>query len=260
LNDPVTLEFNGFVLGAWDGTNAEGDPVGNGNYYVKVDNVDAYGVVTTVTQMATVSRELARIQVNVFNEAGEVVRHITALVDDANGTQLTSVDLSTNVISMGAGDPSEPNEVVATLSTGTTFVWDGRGDSGAVVAGGHYEIEVHWTNGKGAEDVISRGVLVVGGIAGVRGKVQAEPNVLDSSVNFQTKFKINQVTGMTLSVRVYDVAGELVGRNEGPIGGNFVTFDGSGRASGLYLGVVELRDPVTGHFEGRQISKFIIKR
>jgi hypothetical protein len=225
-----------------------------------VDNVDAYGVVTTVTQKVVVERSLAKIEVNVFNEVGEVVRHITALVDDANDAQLTSMDLSTNVISLGTGDPSEPNQVIATLSTGTTFVWDGRGDNGAAVVGGHYEIEVHWTNGKGTEDVISRGVLVSGGTAGVRGKVQAEPNVLDASVNYQTKFKINQVTGMTLSVRVYDVAGELVGRNEGPLGGNFVTYDGSGRASGLYLGVVELRDAVTGHFEGRQISKFIIKR
>jgi hypothetical protein len=210
--------------------------------------------------MVAVSRALAKIQVSVFNEAGEVVRHITALVDDASDAQLTSLDLSTNVVSLGAGDPSNPNQVVVTLSTGATFVWDGRGDSGVVVTGGHYEIEVHWTNGKGAEDVISRGILVEGGTAGVRGKVQAEPNVLDGSVNYQTVFKINQVTGMTLSVRVYDMAGELVGRNVGPVGGNLVTYDGSGRASGLYLGVVELRDGVTGNFEGRQISKFVIKR
>jgi hypothetical protein len=139
-------------------------------------------------------------------------------------------------------------------------VWDGRGDGGAVVVGGHYEIEVHWTNGKGAEDVISRGILVEGGTAGIRGKVLAEPNVLDASGNYQTVFKINQVTGMTLSVRVYDVAGELVGRNVGPPGGNLVTYDGSGRASGMYIGVVELRDAVTGHFEGRQLSKLVIKR
>jgi len=54
----------------------------NGNYYVKVDNIDTFGVVRTTTQEVTVNRSLYKADLTIYNEAGEVVRHLLTYVDD----------------------------------------------------------------------------------------------------------------------------------------------------------------------------------
>ena len=73
------------------GQNQNGDPVLNGSYYVKVDSTDPLGVTNTITQVVTVNRHLAKVQVNIFNEAGEIIRHLTSYVDDAGTFQINNV-------------------------------------------------------------------------------------------------------------------------------------------------------------------------
>jgi len=262
LNTPVTVLVGGKEVAVWDGTAGSGDPVSNGKYYVKVDSVDAYGSVTSVSQTVMVNRALAKVEVNVYNEAGEVVRHITEYAQDANDSQLTGMELSTNVVSSDAsGSGGNPNQVVVTLNTGVTFVWDGRNDAGAVVTSGHYELEVHWTNGKGSEDVVSRGILVRNDQGGMSGKAYAGPNVVGVKENYKTTFRVDGVGNITLRVRVYNMAGELVaGPLDGVPGTGKADWDGSGKASGLYLGVVEVRDAATGHFMGRQTAKVLLMK
>lgn len=64
--------------------------------------------------------------------------------------------------------------------------------------------------------------------------------------------------GWTLSVKVYDVAGELVGKAQHTPGTDYATWDTSTRASGLYLAVVEAKD-TNGNNMGRQILKLTVK-
>jgi uncharacterized repeat protein (TIGR01451 family) len=260
LHTPVTVMYQGKPIATWDGTNGVGDPVTNGNYYLKVDNVDPYGVVTTVSEVIKVNRSLAKIQVDIFNEAGEVVRHLYSYVDDANNGQLTGMQLSTNVVMAGSdiNTVSNPGEVVVTLSTGATLVWDGRNDQGQVVTNGHYELEVHMINGKGAESVISKGILVQNDNQGP-GKVYAKPNILNKG-NYTTTITLNTTMSLTLKVRVYDVAGELIKTIEGSMGQGTATLDANGLASGLYFAVVDLTDSATGHYQGRQVVQIVIQR
>ena len=98
LNGKVFVEVNGQAIASWDGTNQNGDPVLNGSYYVKVDSTDPYGVTNTVTQVVTVNRHLAEVQVDIFNEAGEIVRHLTSYVEDAGTFSINNV----NSFSLGA--------------------------------------------------------------------------------------------------------------------------------------------------------------
>ena len=151
LSGSVTVTSQGQPVTVWNGTNGNGVPVPNGNYYVKVQNTDPYGVSTTVSQVVTVSRDLAKAEVDIFNEVGEVVRHLYTTVSDATSSQLTGMQLSANVLSVGNDQTgsSNTNQATIVLNTGVTLTWDGRNDSGQLVTGGHYEIEVHFTNGKG---------------------------------------------------------------------------------------------------------------
>jgi flagellar hook assembly protein FlgD len=264
LHGQVFVLFQGKKIGTWDGTNQAGNPVSNGMYYVKVDNVDPYGVVNTVSQMVTVSRSIAKVQVNVFNSAGEIIRHLYAVVDDPGNLSLADVQLSSSVISPTQDSTAIAggNNVVSITSVGGSMItWDGKSDSGAIVTNGHYEIEVHYVDGKGGEQVISRGVIVQSSNTPITdGKAFAVPNVLTNG-QVSTEIRVNSTLAFTLTASLYDVAGERVTKPvTGPKDARSVFLpDLSALASGLYFVVVDLTDPMGG-LAGRQVTQIAIVR
>jgi hypothetical protein len=253
------VEYKGERIATWDGTNGDGDPVSNGAYYVKIDNVDPYGVVSTVEKVVTVSRSIAKVAVNVFNEAGEIVRHLYGYADDPEKLSTMDVDFSTNLLQPTEGTPvpGGTNVVYITSSTGMSLEWDGRSDSGAIVSNGHYDIEVHYVDGKGGESAVTRGIVVQS--TNERGEtVYAQPNVLVDGQT-TTTVKIDSTRAYTLKVQLYDVAGELIKTVTGVDGTNGTLLDVKGLASGLYIAVVELKD-TDGKYAGRKITKIVIRR
>ena len=50
LNAEAQIYYQGVYIGEWDGTTQDGQPAGNGTYFIKVDNVGAFGTVQSVTQ------------------------------------------------------------------------------------------------------------------------------------------------------------------------------------------------------------------
>jgi uncharacterized repeat protein (TIGR01451 family) len=241
----IGVYYKGHLIGTWDGTNQANDPVTNGVYHLKVDSVDMNGVVTSVSQQAIVSRTLAKVQVDIYNEAGEIVRHLYEVVDDPKGADMTGVVLNSGVVEPGSSVPGAPTTVqilVQTTGVPVTLVWDGKGDQGSVVTGGHYQIGIHWNDGLGANEDITRAILVVGG--GITpGTVFVVPNILNQSIGTTvTTFQINSTNNYTLQASIYTVAGELVAVIAGNTGSNQASWDASGIASGIYIAVVEVRD------------------
>src|SRR5581483_1760246 len=260
LNGKTYVMVDGQVLAAWDGTNQAGVPVSNGAYYMQVSSTDAEGVVTNVSQVVTVSRSLAKIEVDVYNEAGEVVRHLYSYVDDPGNAPLGGVQLSTGMSGPTSGTPTPGgNSAVTILFNGTSVVWDGKSDSGAMVTNGNYQVEVHFVDGNGGEEVVSKGVIVEhGGTPVVDGTVYAQPNVVKGATS--TLVKINATGSYTLTVHLYDTAGELVKAPvTGQAGSKNVPLDLSGLASGLYFAVVDLTD-LNGHFVQKQVTQLVIER
>ena len=90
------------------------------------------------------------------------------------------------------------------------------------------------------------------------GMVLAQPNVLNGG-NYRTTFTVNASPTLTLKVKVYTMAGELMWMGAGATGGNSVQWDVSQAASGLYLGVVEGVD-AQGNKAFRQILKVMVVR
>lgn len=258
----IDIYFQGTLIGIWDGTNANGDPASNGVYNIKVDNVDSFGVETSTTQQAMVSRSLYKSTVLIYNEAGEIVRHLYAYVDDPGLAVVSGVQLSTDVIQPGnvptAGTPSQ---VTILLSNGTSLVWDGRGDSGSFVESGQYFLEIHSVDGTGGETTVTKQLSVQDGDRnnGV-GAFFAKPNLVNESKGSSAvTFAASSAMDLTLRVSIYTLAGELVTIVQGGQGSNFAPWDAAGLASGLYLAVVEGQD-ANGGLVSRQILKVMVIR
>jgi flagellar hook assembly protein FlgD len=254
----VTIYLGGVPITAWNGITATGTPATNGTYYITSQSTDGSGNVITVSQNMTVSRPYAQVTANIYNEAGEVVRHLYARVMSLPNSAMTDVVLSSSVIRPGITGPNSTSDAqidIKTSAGGVTLSWDGTNDSGALVTDGTYEIGIHWDNGNGQIQNLTREISVMG--TSHLDQVVAAPNVLTSG-NTTANFTLQSNSSYTLKVRVYTTAGELVGVTTGGVGANQASWDSTGRASGFYIAVVQLTNPQTGGVVGRQILKISV--
>jgi sugar lactone lactonase YvrE/flagellar hook assembly protein FlgD len=260
----IDIYSQGYLLGIWDGTGSDGNPVSNGIYFIKVNSIDPNGVVSTVTQSATVSRSLAKVSVNIYNEAGEVVKHLFTWVANPLATQMTSVILSSSVLQPGApasaGRPSNVQIGIQTSGAAVTLSWDGTDDNGAYVTAGYYLLEARWFGGQGGTSDISKGILVMDNGNRSGGTLIAQPNILTASAGItRTTFKYYSGQSLTLRVRIYTLAGELAAELQGDSGTNQASWNATGYASGLYLAAVDLLNNDGGKV-GQQILKIMVLR
>ena len=249
------------LLATWNGDNSNGSPVANGVYHIQVDTFDPLGLSSSVSQPVMVDRAVAKVSVAIYNEAGEVVKHLYQLMDDPLGSRMTNVTLSSYVIRPGtivaAGQPASVQIVVQASGTPMTLTWDGTSDNGAIVTAGHYQMGVHWDNGLGGVTDITRGILVTSG--SVLDSITAQPNILSPVSGMLTTFKVNSNQDLSVGVKVYTAAGEWVAGVEGAPGTNQVLWNAAGLASGLYLAVVEVSNDHGGVVQ-RQIRKVEVVR
>jgi len=261
LNGPgstINLLVNGVLFGVWDGLNSQGNPVTNGTYFIKVDNVDSNGAVTSVIKTAVVNRALSNVLISIYNSSGEVVRRLYGLVDDASNSSLSNVSLSQSVFQPGlvGGVTSTLQIVLTAFPAPVTLYWDGTNDSGTIVTPGRYQILAHWDNGQGGTEDISTNVVVVGGGNTGSGIVMAEPNVLITG-QMNTVFVDNSPLNTTLNVKIYTLSGQLITAFQGPTGTNQSTWNASGLASGIYIAVVDILNSTNGDI-GRQSLKLLV--
>ena len=215
INDQVQLIFHGVVLGTWNGTNNGGTEVTNGKYYVKIDNIDPTGVVNTQTQPVLVARHLATLTVNIYNEAGELVRRLDQTVADAV-TMNTGFSLSASTFSPGY--KGGPNAVLTIgLSGGTTITWDGRGDNGEFLTNGQYTVDVNTYDGQGGNATVSKQVTIYHTSLDLpNGNVSIYPNPYSVKGNRKNPWVTFHVGGnYALTANIYTVAGELVAQVAG---------------------------------------------
>ncbi len=257
-NGSVTVYFGGVALTTWDGTNGSGSPVSNGVYHLKVDNVNGQGMDLSTTQQVTVSRSLAHVHVAIYNEAGEIVRELLTTAQDSQGNGLATLSLGSSVLDPASGPLQETIILSTILGSPVTLSWDGTGSSGAYLTAGRYFVEGHWTGAQGGEQTLVQTFTIASGRPD-REKVTVGPNPVRLSQG-QAQALFQGPTGAqdTLRVKIYDLAGELVGEIQGATGANSAAWDASTVATGIYLAVVEIKPP-TGGIQ-RQILKLGVIR
>ena len=262
LTDQVSslaVSILGQPMAFWDGTAQNGAEVTNGQYFLKVQSTDSSGVVTSITQTVNVSRSLSTLTVAVYNEAGELVKHLYQGVVAGGSDVIQSLNLSSNTVVAGttSSSPTSSVTIVVALPNGSaTVVWDGTNDQGAVLTDGQYFVEASWMNTQGKQ-VATQQIWIQDAQRGeVPGQLVVAPNVLTGN-RTTAVFKVAAAQGITLKVRIYDVAGELVGMIQGSNGTGEAEWNATGRASGLYLAVVEFYG--TEGFLARQTVHLVIK-
>ncbi|HJT23337.1 MAG TPA: hypothetical protein VJ873_02095, partial [bacterium] len=257
-NNAVTVVYQGIPIAIWDGTAQNGDPASNGSYYIKVDNISSTGTVNSTTQQVLVSRSLSKSTILIYNEAGEEVKDLVTYFDDAGATVVSGVQLSSAVIEPGGQGGGVPSQLVITLSTGTTVVWDGTNNSGAFVQSGQYFLEVHTTNGNSSETTVIKQVSVDGrAIGSGMGTVTVAPNRVGRGSGPVT-FYDNSTMSLNMQVSLYTLDGERTNRQAwGDNGINPPVLPTDGLASGTYIAVVELRN-AQGGLMGRQTVKITV--
>jgi uncharacterized repeat protein (TIGR01451 family) len=265
--DQAVFTYNGMTLGTWDATNVEGDKVTNGTYLVKLQSVDPYGTVTTVTRELVVSITRSTLDVAVYNEAGEVVRsfsreEIVQMVAGTGGTLLPEdldvgrASLSGQVLAVSEAGPGA--SVTVTLGSGRGLAWDGRGDNGSLVGSGKYFVVVKSSvPGDYDQQMILNLTVQNDGTSGIAG-VTVSPNPLRLDQSQQVQFQVNSASGAVtrVEIKIYTVAGELMtALRSDPANPSTVVWDLSGKrvSSGTYLAVVESYGP--GTFLGRKVLK-----
>src|ERR1019366_6178010 len=199
---------------------------------------------------------IAKVTVNIYNEAGEIVRHLYSYMDDPGNNTLGDIQLSSSVIRPSQAGTSN-GTVAITSTSGITLVWDGRSDAGSIVTNGHYQVEVHYVDGIGGEQVVTRGLVVQSDNSPItNGKVFAGPNILKNGVT-ATLVQVNSSVNYTLSASLYNTAGALIKPPvTGQPGANSVNLDVSGIASGLYFVEVNLAN-AQGGIAGHQVTQIV---
>ena len=256
-DNAVTIYDGSTPVAVWDGSTQDGGPALNGSYYIKVDNIDPSGVDKSVSQLVTVSRSLLKTSILIYNEAGETVRHLFAVVDDPGPNLALVAQLSTGLLQPGGGTGT-PNQLTITLSTGATVIWDGRGDNGTYVLNGQYLIEVHSNNGQGADTTINLKVAVLNPLRDPSSPLQAFPNILNAANGSVVTFQDASGPGLILRVHVFTLAGELVKGWEDTTGNSKTTWNVQDLASGIYLAVVGSFDPQGGLVHQRTLKLAVV--
>ncbi len=259
----TTIKYLGIPIDTWNGLDASGNPVLNGEYYVKIDSVGNMGTDTSVTQPIIVNRSVYKVAVKIYNEAGEVVKNLYVYSSNPGTTNTTQLQLSATSFepTSGTATGNIPNQLTVTLNNGTTVVWDGTGDNGSVVASGQYYIEVTAQDGQGGETILTAHVMVMSDTANAgMGNITARPNLMNPTTGYSVQFISDSAQSLTLVYRVYDAAGELVKRSAtGAAGANQTDWDASGVASGMYFAVVDAYNN-QGGIIGHQNLKIVVVR
>jgi len=261
-NSTISIYYGGVLISTWDGSDNSGNPVTNGTYEIKVDSVSPTGVVTSVDQQAVVDRHIATITANIYNSSGELVRTLYYTTGQGTNAQMTNVNLSANLMTLGStansGSTTLLQIFINTSATPVTLTWDGTNNTGSNVTSGTYSVQLHWDDGNGQTTDITRSVVVMTG--GASGTVLAEPNVLEPSSTLTTTFNGSGITNASiLSAKVYTIAGELVAFIPGTPGVATNQWTATGMASGVYIVAVEVRD-VNGGILEHQLLKVLVLR
>jgi flagellar hook assembly protein FlgD len=227
----ASLPSAGNLIGSgtmsWDGTDDAGQAVAGGVYYFKVESIDPFGAASAVIQAVQVVNGQVQAALDVFNSAGERVRH-QVLPSASQGATLTKLGSD----SFAAG--SQVLQIYVTQNgVATAYPWDGRNDDGEVVNSGTYSILLVQSAvaGSSVQTMTVAVIKTPGGEPG--GTFKAGPNPAAAGVPL--RFGFDPCPGLQVCIDLFNVAGEHVARVSGDGGGGVLTLGAQGLASGAYV-------------------------
>jgi len=234
---------------AWNGLNDNGQEINQGIYFIKVSVQDEYGHVDTIIKEVQLVKTQQYTRISIYNAAGEVVSRIEAPSGGGTIIDLSGLD---DVLYVGTGAPIP----LKYGNGGQTANWDGKNLEGKTVSNGTYEVVVEVKEAGGYKSVAAKTVTVLGEqgasvFADPSGKlypkIYPNPLVTDGSV-LNTAAVIDWYIAAPgeITVKIYNVAGELVRRMDGDLNLKPMTWDlkeqnGQEVSSGLFIIVLQAK-------------------
>jgi hypothetical protein len=230
---PGQLSHGGAEL-AWDGANDAGQWVSAGAYNVVLESRDPFGSVTAHSASVTVLRSPEGARITVFNSAGERVfsRELPAMAASASGFDLESP-------SLGAGEKLWARFNIAS-GPALLEVWDGRNHRGEPVASGSYTVTLELPSGSGRISQ-SRALSVLKGPEQRALGLGLGPNPWRSGQGAWLSYA--PAPGRTATLRLYNLAGELLGSGADPQGLGRVPLPNAAWAPGILLVQARVQEP-----------------
>lgn len=217
----------------WDGANNNGQLVASGDYYVKMEIKNNFGLVSSYQTEVAVLRQALGIEIEIFNSAGEVVWHGLTKTASPSG----SLAFSGKTLSPDAAGSS--TDISWGPKPGQSFAWDGRGSDGQVVATGSYTVRLRDLK-TGAVSAGSITVIVRPMGGGVTPKIWPNPlGLRDKVLSIDLQ---GALAGLKASARIYNAAGEMVGAAVNAPNYAQIAWEASRISGGIYLVVIELND------------------
>ncbi len=275
--DPSTGIFDIEVISSgnvyhipWDGKSDLGYTVDSGQYVLKADIPGKPA--DTVTMGLTVLKAGDYLTVSVYTTSGELVKQLYSsyLVQG----QLGSMKLTSNLLQI-SNQPTGTTMIGINIFSSTgqlmadglgslnqaRLTWDGTTALGNYVQSGEYLIKIEQVYNH-QHDVVVQSVTVLS--SNLSGFMDASvyPNPYLSTPDHKLWFKVTLQDQSNLTVRIYDVVGELVNTLSLPAAGPGIAtlgWDVNNAAAGLYVGIVEADSQVSGQTQKKSLKISIIK-
>jgi hypothetical protein len=260
----VTLSFPGVLSNGqnsliWSGLNDGLQPVSGGIYLIKVQQKDSFGDITSWTQAVNVLPPPASEALKIFNSAGELVDSIDlSSYGQVNDFALQSSNSNQNsyVISSD-GSQGGVTFLLKQQTSNTPMTWNGLNGQGQEVASGTYMAELVTTAPGGASVVDSKSFTLLD-TEGSTPKIIEGPNPVGPK---DTVIVLNYgalTSGEFGSLKLYDLAGQLVATASAPSGSQSLSMAIGHWAPGIYIGVFEVR--MGGGVVSRQFLHIAMER
>jgi len=252
----VTIKVSGNFY-EWDGKNNQGTKVGNGVYYIKVETTDIYGFTHMVVKDVTVLANNSKLQMRIFNSAGEIVKTLPVTVTAPYGTTEIKVIPESPKPFVPGDDP-----YAEIIYNGETIKWDGTNNFGRIVDSGAYVLQIVNIDENGYRVIAQANITVLHDGYQVISDIKIVPNPMDMKKTSVVSFKYTVTAGTKVTVRLYNINGEIVKTLSDPTGTGEIKWDISAErtpyATGLYVCVIEAQ--ATNGITKREIDKFFLKR
>jgi len=237
----------------WNGSNAGGQVVTSGTYYVQLKSTDNTGDQTVYTHSVTVLDSGKQFSLKIYNSAGELVRTLAlGTYAGAMPDQLT-VDHKTAVFGPSGG---EFNFNLGPASQ----LWNGLNDAGQMVQSGDYTVQLVSETQGSASVVNNITVSVLKTNASILDGAKVGPDPVGLGVQAVQVKLPNAPSGSIVIGRLYNVSGELIMAVTNTQQPGLLTFNlGQHRVSaGIYLLSLSSTAP-WGQTE-RRILHFVVVR
>jgi hypothetical protein len=257
----VTLNFGGEIQGngtslTWNGTNDNGQPVSGGTYTIQVQTTDPFGATQSWTKSVTVMPQANSQSLNIYNSAGELV-----------ATMNTASFSSSPITNVGFGGSGKAAFVVGSgggvqfvmQNSSTTPVvqsWNGKSNNGQIVSPGSYIVQLV-DNSNGHVVMVSKEFIILAGPTQAF-DVIAGPNPIGPTDKTLVFSVTGMLPGQNASVKLYNVAGELISKGVGAVGNSKIVFKVGNWSAGIYVAVVESCDGPTIIF--RKLFRVAVER